>query len=39
METCKLNGIDPLAYLTDAITRIINGHPNNRLDDLMPWAY
>lgn len=39
IETCKLNGIDPLAYLTDAITRIVNGHPNNRLDDLMPWAY
>lgn len=39
IETCKLGGIDPLAYLTDAITRIVNGHPNNRLDELMPWVY
>jgi len=39
IETCKLLGVDPLRYLTDAITRIVNGHPQNRLDDLMPWAY
>jgi len=35
----KLNGIDPQAYLADVITRIVNGHPNSRIDDLMPWAY
>ncbi|MBN8914493.1 MAG: transposase domain-containing protein, partial [Rhizobiales bacterium] len=34
-----LNGIDPQAYLADVITRIVNGHPNSRIDDLMPWAY
>jgi transposase len=39
IETCKLLGVDPLRYLTDVITRIVNGHPQNRLDDLMPWAY
>ncbi|MDR6955793.1 hypothetical protein J2X65_005176 [Ancylobacter sp. 3268] len=39
VETCKLNGIDPQAYRADVITRIVNGHPNNRIDDLMPWAY
>ncbi|TPQ46737.1 IS66 family transposase, partial [Prosthecomicrobium hirschii] len=39
IETCKLGGIDPLAYLTDIITRIVNGHPNSQLDELMPWAY
>ena len=27
IETCKLNDIDPLAYLTDVFTRIVNGHP------------
>jgi hypothetical protein len=25
IETCKLNDVDPLAYLTDALTRIVNG--------------
>ena len=27
IETCKLNDVDPLAYLTDVLTRIVNGHP------------
>jgi transposase len=38
-ETCKLNDIDPLAYLTDVLTRIVNGHPNRDIDQLLPWAY
>jgi transposase len=39
IETCKLNGIDPLRYLTDVLIRIVNGHPNSQIDDLLPWAY
>jgi len=39
IETCKLNGVDPQAYLADIITRIVNGHPQARIDDLLPWAY
>jgi transposase len=39
IETCKLNAIDPLAYLTDVLTRIVNGHPNRNIDALLPWAY
>ena len=39
IETCKLNGIDPQGYLTDIIKRIVQGHPNSRLDELLPWAY
>lgn len=27
------------AYLADAITKIVNGHPENRLNELLPWAY
>ena len=26
-------------YLADVITRIVNGHPQSRLDELLPWAY
>jgi hypothetical protein len=37
--TCKLIGVEPHSYLADVITRIVNGHTQNRLDDLMPWAY
>jgi hypothetical protein len=37
--TCKLNGIEPLGYLADILTRIVNGHPNSQIDNLLPWAY
>jgi transposase len=39
IETCKLNEIDPLAYLTDVLARIVDGHPNSEIDQLLPWAY
>lgn len=39
IETCKLNDVDPLAYLTDVLTRIVNGHPSSDIDQLLPWAY
>ena len=39
IETCKLLDVEPHGYLADVITRIVNGHPQTRLDDLMPWAY
>jgi len=39
IETCKLNDVDPLSYLTDVLTRIVNGHPNSEIDQLLPWAY
>lgn len=39
IETCKLNDVEPLGYLADVLTRILNGHPNSQIDDLLPWAY
>jgi transposase len=39
IDTCKLIGVEPHAYLADLITRIVNGHPNSQIDNLMPWAY
>jgi hypothetical protein len=39
IETCKLLGVEPHAYLADVITRIVNGHPQSRPDDLLLWAY
>ncbi len=36
IETAKLNGIEPMAYLTAVLTRIAD-HPINRIDDLLPW--
>jgi transposase len=39
IETCKLNAVDPQAYLADVLTRLVNRHPASRIDQLMPWAY
>jgi hypothetical protein len=37
--SAKLNGIDPQAYLTDVLTKLVNLWPASRLDELMPWAW
>jgi transposase len=34
-----LNDVDPLNYFADILTRIVNGHPNSAIDQLLPWAY
>jgi transposase len=26
-------------YLADVTTKVVNGHPNSQIDDLLPWAY
>ena len=38
IETAKLNGVDPQAWLTDTLARIAD-HKINRIDDLLPWRY
>jgi hypothetical protein len=35
----KVCSIEPHNYLADVITRIVNGHPNSQINDLLPWAY
>ena len=39
IETAKLNGVNPHAWLTDTLTKLVNRWPASRIDDLMPWAY
>ncbi len=39
IETAKLNGVEPYAWLKDVLTRMVAGHPVNRLDELLPWAW
>ena len=40
IETCKLIGVEPHAYLADVITQIVNDpSKHSRIDELLPWAY
>jgi len=39
IETCKLCSVEPQYYLADIITKIVNDHPNSKIDELLPWAY
>jgi hypothetical protein len=39
LQTTKLNGLNPEVYLTDTLAKIADGHPINRIAELMPWAY
>ena len=39
IETCKLNGTDPQAWMAETLTKIVTGHLNSEIDDLLPWAY
>ncbi len=38
IETAKMNGLDPQAYLADILDRI-HDHKNNRLAELLPWNW
>lgn len=38
IETAKLNGVDPRAWLTDVLDRIAD-HKINRIDELLPWNW
>jgi hypothetical protein len=38
-QTCKLNGVDPYVYLKATLEALAAGHPQSRLDELMPWNF
>ncbi len=39
IESAKLNGVEPFAYLKDVLLRLVAGHPISRLDELLPWNW
>jgi hypothetical protein len=39
LESAKLNGLDPEAYLAGVIDRMAKQHPINRLAELLPWNW
>ena len=39
IETCKMNGVDPHAWLACTLKAIVSGHKQSQIADLMPWNY
>lgn len=39
VETAKLNGVEPYSYIADVLQRMVEGHPANYLDELLPWNW
>lgn len=38
-RTCKLNNVEPYAYLTATLQAIVGGHKQSRIADLLPWHH
>ena len=38
IQSCKLNGIDPQAWLADVLARLPD-HPSKRVHELLPWCW
>lgn len=39
VATCRLNDVNPVAYIAETLDAIINGHPQSGVEDLMPWRF
>ena len=37
IETCKMNGVEPHAWLRSTLEKIAAGHPQSRIHELLPW--
>jgi len=38
IATCKLNQVEPYAWMKATLEAIADGHPQSRIDELLPWA-
>ena len=40
IETAKLNGVEPMAWLTDVLERVVSGRTKaSQLEELLPWNW
>jgi transposase len=39
VATCKLNDVNPVDYIADTLRAILDGHPQSRIEEIMPWRF
>ena len=39
IETCKMNDVEPYAWLKSTLEKIAAGHPQSRIHELLPWNF
>ena len=39
IATCKMNSVEPYAWMKATLEAIAAGHPQSRIDQLMPWSF
>ncbi|MER9578711.1 transposase domain-containing protein, partial [Mesorhizobium sp. M0400] len=39
LQSCKMNSVDPLDWLSQTLTRIAQGWPASEIEMLMPWNF
>jgi transposase len=39
VATCKMSDVNPLDYIAETLRAILDGHPQSRIEDLMPWRF
>ena len=39
IETCKMNGVEPCAWMRSTLEKIARGHPQSQIHDLLLWNF
>lgn len=39
VATCKMSDVNPVDYIAATLRVILDGHPQSRIEDLMPWRF
>jgi hypothetical protein len=39
VATCKMSDVNPVDYIAATLCAILDGHPQSRIEELMPWRF
>lgn len=39
VATCKMSDVNPIDYIAETLRALLDSHPKNRIEELMPWAF